>query len=193
MTGTRNWPDDEYGLIEQILKGQADRFRILVDRYSPMVFHIVRGFEKDDDEVRELAQQIFVKAFEKLESFNRASKFSSWLYSLSMNHCRDYAKNVRRQDSRFSEMDHDQLQARMSDSSDPHRDLEKKQAALIMAESIEKLKTEYSEPLLMKYRDGLSYNAMSKRLGVSVSALKVRVHRARTELKSIIENQQGLL
>jgi RNA polymerase sigma-70 factor, ECF subfamily len=191
MTGTRNWPDDEYGLIEQILKGQADRFRILVDRYSPMVFHIVRGFEKDDDEVRELAQQIFVKAFEKLESFNRASKFSSWLYSLSMNHCRDYAKNVRRQDSRFSEMDYDQLQARMSDSSDPHRDLEKKQAALIMAESIEKLKTEYSEPLLMKYRDGLSYNAMSKRLGVSVSALKVRVHRARTELKSIIEYQQG--
>jgi RNA polymerase sigma-70 factor (ECF subfamily) len=193
MTGTKNWPDDEYGLIEQILKGQSDRFRILVDRYSPMVFHIVRGFEKDDDEVRELAQQIFVKAFEKLESFNRASKFSSWLYSLSMNHCRDYAKNVRRQDSRFSEMDYDQLQARMSDSSDPHRDLEKKQAALIMAESIEKLKTEYSEPLLMKYRDGLSYNAMSKRLGVSVSALKVRVHRARTELKSIIENQQGLL
>jgi RNA polymerase sigma-70 factor, ECF subfamily len=182
--------DDEYELIDNILDGESDRFRILIDRYSPMVFHIVRSFEKDDEEVGELAQQIFVKAFEKLGSFNQKSKFSSWLYSLAMNHCRDYAKNIRRNNSRFSEMDEDFLESRMQDTSNPYQELTEKQRNMSLADSIEKMNSEYSEPLLLKYRDGLSYKAMSKRLGVSVSALKVRVHRARIELKSIMENQQ---
>lgn len=187
---TKRLSDDEYQLTEQILAGETDRFRVLIDRYSPMVFHIVRSFEKDDEEVGELAQQIFVKAFEKLGSFNQKSKFSSWLYTLAMNHCRDYTKNIRRKNSRFSEMDEDFLESRMQDTSDPYQELMEKQRNRSLAEGIEKLKSEFSEPLLLKYRDGLSYKAMSKRLGVSVSALKVRVHRARIELKSIMENQQ---
>lgn len=189
--GTENWINEEYRLIENILNGKTDQFRVLVDKYSPMVFHIVRGFEKDSDEVNELAQQIFVKAFEKLKNFNQKSKFSSWFYVLAVNHCRDYVKNVRRSNNRFSEMNDEYLETKMSDFSDPQSDLEKKQEILALTSGLKKLKIEYSEPLLMKYRDGLSYKAMSKRLGVSVSALKVRVHRARIELKSIIEKEQG--
>lgn len=183
-------PDDEYELIDNILDGESNHFRVLIDRYGPMVFHVVRGFERDDDEVNELAQQIFVKAFEKLGRFDQKSKFSSWLYTLAMNHCRDYAKNIRRNNSRFSEMDEDFLESRMQDTSNPYQELTEKQRNMSLADSIEKMNSEYSEPLLLKYRDGLSYKAISKRLGVSVSALKVRVHRARIELKSILENQQ---
>ncbi len=187
----KNWTDDEEGrLIEDIRNGKTDRYRIIIDRYSPMVFHIVRGFEKDADEVKELAQQIFVKVFEKLDSYQNDSKFSSWLYSVSMNHCRDYAKNIRRSNSRFSEMEEGYLDSVMIESSDPHKNLEKKQGLDLLFRGIGKLKEEYSEPLLMKYRDGLSYKVMSDQLGVSESALKVRVHRAREELKSIVENQQ---
>jgi RNA polymerase sigma-70 factor, ECF subfamily len=182
--------DDEFRLIEEIRDGKTDRFRILIDRYSPMVFHIVRGFERDEEEVRELAQQIFVKVFEKLNSFQNDSRFSSWLYSISMNHCRDYAKNIRRSNSRFSELEDGFLDSFLAESSNPQKELEQKQAADNLIRGIKKLKEEYSEPLLMKYRDGMSYEVISGRLGVSESALKVRVHRAREELKSIVENQQ---
>lgn len=61
-----------------------------------MMVMIVRGFVDDEDQVEELAQQIFVKAYERLESYNGRSKFSTWLYALAKNHCRDYAKNIRR-------------------------------------------------------------------------------------------------
>jgi RNA polymerase sigma-70 factor, ECF subfamily len=186
-----SWTDDEYRLIEEIRNGKTDQYRIIIDRYSPMVFHIVRGFEKDADEVKELAQQIFVKAFEKLDRFHHESKFSSWLYSISMNHCRDYAKNIRRSNNRFSEMEEGYLDSVMIESSNPQKDLIKKQSIDQLYRGIDKLKEEYSEPLLMKYRDGLSYKVMSDRLGVSVSALKVRVHRAREELKSIVENNRS--
>jgi RNA polymerase sigma-70 factor, ECF subfamily len=185
----KNRTDDESRLIEEIRAGKTDRYRIIIDRYSPMVFHIVRGFERNEDEVSELAQQIFVKVYEKLDSYQQDSKFSSWLYSISMNHCRDYAKNIRRSNRRFSEMEEGYLDSVMMDSSDPHKNLEKKQGLDLLFRGIGKLKEEYSEPLLMKYRDGLSYKVMSDQLGVSESALKVRVHRAREELKSIVENQ----
>lgn len=176
----------ESDLLSEIRNGNHNLYRVLVDRYSSMVFHIVRKFEKDDDEVEELAQQIFVKAFEKLSGFKEDSKFSTWLYSLAFNHCRDYAKNIRRQNKRFSEMGNDFLNTNISDELTPYLNLERKEWSRLLKGAIEKLSTSYTQPFLMKYRDGMSYESMSEETGVSISALKVRVHRARNELKSIL-------
>lgn len=179
----------ESELIDDILNGSNDKYRVLVDRYSPMVFHVVRKFERDDDEAEELSQQIFVKAYEKLESFNRESKYSSWLYSIAMNHCRDYAKNIRRGNKRFSEMEPDYIERQTGDEKTPHLNLEVKEWKYLLKQAMLRLSPDYTEPFLMKYRDGISYEVMSEQLGVSVSALKVRVHRARKELKSILEKE----
>ncbi|MDX1591060.1 MAG: RNA polymerase sigma factor [Balneolaceae bacterium] len=173
----------EFELIDQILRGSRDRYKVLVDRYAPVVFHVVRRFEKDEDEVEELAQQIFVKAYEKLENFNKNSAFSSWLYSIAMNHCRDYAKNIRRQKKRFSEFEPGYLDTIFTEEKTPFMHLEMKEWKELLKKALDGLSAEYSEPFLFKYRDGMSYEVMSQQTGVSVSALKVRVHRARKELK----------
>lgn len=180
---------DEAGLVKEILNGHKDHYRILVERYSPMVFHVVRRFEKDEDEVEELAQQIFVKAFEKLEQFAMKSKFSSWLYSVAFNHCRDYSRNIRRSNCRFSELEDDYLEKKFLDSHTPIDSVEKNEWLDLLKESLQKLASDYSEPFLLKYRDGLSYEVISERTGVSVGALKVRVHRARKQLKTMIEQK----
>jgi RNA polymerase sigma-70 factor, ECF subfamily len=179
----------ESELIDKILNESNDKYRILVDRYSPMVFHVVRRFEKDEDEAQELSQQIFVKAYEKLANFNRDSKFSTWLYSIAMNHCRDYAKNIRRGNKRFSEMEPGYIEHQAGEERTPHLRLEMKEWKYLLKDAMLKLSSDYTEPFLMKYRDGISYEVMSEQLGVSVSALKVRVHRARKELKSILEKE----
>lgn len=186
-----NSPDNlsEQNLIKKILEGDRNQYEVLVKRYSPIIFHVVRKFEKDEEEVRELAQQIFVKAYERLDSFRMNSKFSSWLYSLALNHCRDYSKNIRRGNKRISEMDASYIEASMGDERTPHLRLEMREWKLRLKQALSKLTEEYSEPFLLKYRDGMSYEAMSEQMGVSISALKVRVHRARKELKKIIEKQ----
>ena len=181
--------EQEFKLIRDILDGKHDRYRTLVDRYSPMVFHIVRRFEKDDEDIEELSQEIFVKAYEKLESFNMKSKFSSWLYTLAYNHCMDYAKNIRRSNSRFSEMEPDFVENRMAATNTPYEELEMSEWKELLKQALSNLADDYAEPFLLKYRDGLSYKVMSERTGVGVSALKVRVHRARKELKTLIEKQ----
>lgn len=181
--------EEEYLLIEKILEGKQDLYKILVERYSSMVFHVVRRFEKDSDEVEELAQEIFVKAYEKLRQFNENSKFSTWLYTIAMNHCRDYAKNVRRKNHRISEMDSGFLDSNYSEQQTPHLKMEIKEWGQLLKQSLLQLSDDYSEPFLMKYRDGMSYKTMSEETGVSESALKVRVHRARKELKILLENE----
>lgn len=180
---------DELELVDNVLKGQTQYYREIIDRYSPMVFHVVRGFIKDEDEVEELAQQIFVKTYEKLDSFDGKSKFSSWLYMIAKNHCRDYVKNIRRKNRRFSEMDSRelQLQADMINEETPDQNIIKDEWGQMLEKALGKINPENAEVFLMKYRDEMSYKAISKRLNVTVSALKVRVHRARKELKQVME------
>lgn len=179
---------DENQLINKILDGESYHFRKIVDRYAPVVFHVVRGFVSREDEVEELAQQIFVKTYEKLETFNRQSKFSSWLYMIAKNHCRDYAKNIRRNNKRFSEMESYELDSMMTYERATDQEMEENEQSALLSKALEKINSEYAEAFLMKYRDDMTYKAMASRLNVTVSALKVRVHRARKELKEIMEN-----
>lgn len=188
---TTELANKEDQVIKDILNGNNDGYRLLVNRYAPMVFHVIRKYEKDEDEVEDLAQQVFVNAYEQLASFKGNSKFSSWLHMIASNLCKDYIKNIRRTNVQFSEMDQGQLETTLCDLTTPCQDIETDELQHLLNQAIEQLTIEYSEPFLLKYRDGLSYDVISERLGVSVSALKVRAHRARKELKTFIENREN--
>lgn len=181
---------DEIQLIDRILEGESSQYRKIVDRYAPVVFHVVRGFVDREETVEELAQQIFVKTYEKLGSFNRKSKFSSWLYMIAKNHCRDYVKNIRRGNRRFSEMESHDLESIMMDEVLASEELERAEEQMLLNRALKRINPEYAEAFLMKYKDGMTYEVMATRLEATVSALKVRVHRARKELKEIIEKQR---
>lgn len=185
-----NQQEEEQQLIADILNGDRNRYRTLVDRYAPMVFSIVNQFVDTDEKAEELAQQIFVKTYERLSSFEGNSKFSSWLYMIAKNHCRDYAKNIRRETSRFSEMDAGHLDGELEHDDDPSRNMERKEWIDVLQKGLKAINQDYAEAFLMKYDDDMSYKAMSERLDVSVSALKVRVYRAKKELKTFFEQQR---
>lgn len=179
----------EESLIREILNGDPELFRILVERHSPMVFYVVRKFIKDENEVQEMAQQIFVKTYEKLDRFTMNSKFSTWLYTLAMNHCRDNFKRVQRKNNIVSDTE-TELDGFESEERTPYLNLEMKEWKQRLKQALSHLKSEYSEPFLMKYRDEMSYELMAEKTGVSVGALKVRVHRARKELKELIDKEE---
>lgn len=174
----------EKQLIAEIRSGKTDRYREVVERFTPMIFHIVRRYVRGDEEqVQELVQDIFVLAWERLDQFDGRSKFSTWLYTLASNRCRDHAKNIRRKNSRISEHDPGFMDRHWQDDETPVDRIERAETMDELNRALEKLGPEMAEPLLLKVRDGCSYEVISERLGVSVSALKVRVHRARKELQ----------
>lgn len=178
---------EEEQLINKILGGETDRYKILVDRYAPLVFSIVNDFVNNEEDAEEMAQAIFVKTYEKLSSFNQESKFSSWLYMIAKNHCRDYAKNIRRENKTFSEMSEPRLEQKLQDEHTTEETLEQKEWIELLRKGLDAVSEEYAEAFLMKYEDNMTYKAMSGRLGASVSALKVRVYRAKKELKTFID------
>lgn len=179
--------EKEIQLIDNILSGETDLYKVLVDRYAPMVFSIVNDFVNNDEDAEELAQAIFVKTYERLSSFNRESKFSTWLYMIAKNHCRDYAKNIRRKNKTFSDMPEHDLEQKLKDEQITDKTLDQKEWIDLLKKGLDTISDEYAEAFLMKYEDNMTYKAMSDRLDASVSALKVRVYRAKKELKAFID------
>ena len=176
-------------VINDICNGDKEKFRWVMDRYAPVVFHIVRRFSGDEEQVQELAHEIFLKVYEKLTTFNGDSAFSSWLYILALNYCRDHARKEQRRTGNLTGLE-DDMHERVS-TGEPSAEQQMINEELIHAlnNAIDTLKPDFSVPLVMKYREGLTYEMMSEVLNVSVSALKVRIHRARLELRKMMEQQ----
>lgn len=173
-------------IIEQIKNGNQQKYSLLVDRYSAMVFGIAKQYVSDQSTVEELAQEIFVKVYERISDFSFESRFSTWLYSVARNHCRDYAKNIRRKNMSLNQME-DEYEQQAGSTESPEEDFLRDEWCRILEEGLETITPEYAEAFLMKYRAGMPYGAMAEQLGASKTALRQRVFRAKKELKRFIQ------
>lgn len=181
--------NSEYETVQSILNGETEKFRWVMDRYAPIVFHIVRRFESDEAMVKERAHEIFLKVYERLDSFQGRSALSSWIYQLALNDCRDKARQDKRRSRYTDNYDEDDAERIQTESGNPESELISSEMNDLLNVCIDHLEKDYAVPLVMKYQQGLSYPQISELLGVSVSALKVRVHRARKDLKNMMERK----
>lgn len=173
-------------LINQIINGDQQKYRMLIDRYSAMVFGIAKEYASDQSTVEELAQEIFVKVYERISDFNFKSRFSTWLYSVARNHCRDYAKNIRRNNRSLDQMA-DQYEQQLDSTESPEEDFLREEWKQVLQKGLDTITPKYAEAFLMKYQAGMPYEAMAEQLGASKTALRQRVFRAKKELKTFIQ------
>ena len=131
-----------------------------------------------------------MRAYRRIGDLENPDRFSSWLYGIALNRCRDYAKNVRRETYAFSRTeDQEGADSLVGENRGQADDLLAEERSEQLWAVLDELSSTYAAPFLLKYRDGMTYKAMSKRLDVSVSALKVRVHRARKKLRNLLEDR----
>ena len=174
----------------RVQEGDRSAFRVLLERYEGMVFDLTHQYADSPEAAEDLAQDVFTTAYQRIDDLRRPDRFSSWLYGIALNRCRDYAKNVRRETYAFSRTeDQDRADALPSDGRSQDESLVADEHGDQLWEALSELSSTYATPFLLKYRDGLTYKAMSKRMDVSVSALRVRVHRARKKLRSLLEDR----
>lgn len=189
MAAANPTPEDSR-VVERILDGEIELYRLLVDRYSPMIFAMTRRYAAHPADSEDLAQDIFLKAYDSLERFKAGTDFRAWLYTIGANLCRDYARNVRRSVYPLSGVNDGQLDHLVSEEHSQDRELERKDWTDLLEWAIDQLPSDYASAFLMKYREGLPYKEMAVMTSDSVGALKVRVHRARQELQRLIEERQ---
>ncbi len=175
-------------LVRAAQKGDRDALGTLLDRYRNMVFELTTQYAHVSSDAEDLAQDVFLRAFERLDQLNQSDRFAAWLYSMALNRCRDYAKNRRRETHAFTDTKATTHQLAGASEDRGDESLMWSEEMDHVWEAIRALPPTYAVPFLLKYRDGLPYKAMATRMDVSVSALKVRVHRARKKLQAYLES-----
>ena len=175
-------------LVKSIVKtNDTLLFEVLYDRFSKMVYNKCYGFAKDEEEAKDLTQDVFLKLFVKLASFKGKSKFSTWLYAFTYNHCVNYvtrntAKKIEKQAIDNHNIENITEDDDKEDLSFVHMKIDKLKEALELISPDEKM------ILLLKYQDLLSIKEISSVLEIGESAVKMRVKRAKEKLVTVYSN-----
>ncbi len=173
---------DEKAIIRRCLDGDSDSYSVLVDRYKTMVYNLAYRMVGDEDTAKDLAQESFIAAYAGLERFRFGSKFSSWLYSIVLNKCRDHLKLAK------DRVSTDEIAEILPDSrTSPEEDAAASQSRDVLQQALDALPEEYREVLILKHIEELDYEEISAVTGAGIAALKVRAHRGREMLRKILE------
>ena len=178
----------EAELIAATLQGDAASFEPLVEKYSPRVFATVRRYARRESEVEDIAQEIWLKAHQKLSSFRGEAPFEHWLMRLTVRTCFDFLrKHQRNREAPFSDLtepENDWLE-RYSTGTDSESDTADA-ARLLIERIMEKLSPQSRLVITLLEIEDRSVKEISSFTGWSVALVKVRAFRARAEMRKIL-------
>lgn len=170
-------------MVRAVLDGEQEAYRVLVRRFEePLYRHAVRMLERPDD-AADVVQEAFVRGYRRLDECREPERVGGWLFRIASNLCKDRLKS--RAADGVSLDDAGPLQA---DTGDPERQLQASTLEEELGRALDALTADQREAFLLKHLEGRSYPEMSEMLDASVSALKMRVHRAREELQELLEH-----
>ena len=187
MAGTTEGRD-EAQMIAKILAGDSQLFHELIRPYEHRVYVMALSFLHNEADAEDAAQEAFLKAFRNLSSFRGEAKFGTWLVSITLNEARSRirSRNTIKMES-LDEPADDQghiSPALLRDWKEiPSEALERKEVRLLLQQAITGLPLIYREVFQLRDIEQLSVNEAAAALGISIAAVKVRLHRARMMLQ----------
>ncbi|HET6922818.1 MAG TPA: sigma-70 family RNA polymerase sigma factor [Anaeromyxobacteraceae bacterium] len=172
--------------MERVLDGDAEAFAGVVRRHGARLVGLCARTVGSRDLGEELAQEALARAYASLGAFRGDCRFRHWLMRIALNGCRDWLKAGAR-----AERPADLTGEELATWRDPEREASGRQLAAALADAIGRLAPKYREAFTLFHVENLGYQEIRAVTGVSVNALKVRVHRARQmlirELGDLIE------
>ena len=175
-------PQEIDPLIERCLKGDQSAWDAIVRLYWRKVFNIAYKFVGRHDEAEDLTQDIFLKLFKSLKTFDRRANFSTWLISVSRNLCIDHYRSMRREhDAVTHDVDASTL-ANASTTDSPLVLLERRDRVSLLRAALDRLAPTLRMAVMLRDIQELSYQEIAERLGVPEGTVKSRINRGRTEL-----------
>jgi RNA polymerase sigma-70 factor (ECF subfamily) len=170
------------GLVPALRRGDEGAYRELIERYKGMVYGIALRIIGDQTEADDIAQETFVRVYERVGGFRGRSKLSTWIYRIALNLSLERRRNIRR----AAEVSWEALAARESAPADPAPTPEEAAARASEAEAvraaIDRLPERYRVPLVLCYMEELSLAQAAEIVGITEGGMKTRLHRARRML-----------
>ena len=183
--------DDDSALIQAVLDGDPSAYRGIVERYQGRIYSVVYGMLRNPEDSKEVAQEAFVKAYQKLSTFRLESKFYTWLCRIAINLSIDLLRKRKRRD--HSEFD-EGIGARdssgeildMYNSERPDKALERSELHTKIIQEVEKLPAEQKQAIVLREIDGLSYREISEIMNIPEGTVMSRLFYARKKLQEAL-------
>jgi RNA polymerase sigma-70 factor (ECF subfamily) len=171
---------DDDRLIKQFIAGDNSAFQVLVKRHKEKVRNIIYLTMSNSALVDDIAQEVFITVYRNLKHFRFESQFTTWLYRITVNRCKDYLRkmNVRKIFSPIEEG------IEVSEFDTP---VENNDISRIVMDAISKLPVKLRMPLILKDIEGFSYQEISESLNCEMGTVKSRIFRGRERLKEILQ------
>lgn len=168
-------------VVQRVVLGDQEAFALLVDRYHARCLRVATHLLADADAADDAVQDAFVRAYRHMGGYREQDKFGAWLMRIVVNQCRTQLARERRGVDRDEQSLTRHFQREDADAigavADRHDEL---------ARALVQLPTEQREAVVLRFADELSFDEMSTITGVGVSALKMRVQRACSRLRTIL-------
>jgi RNA polymerase sigma-70 factor (ECF subfamily) len=182
-------------VIESCKAGDEKAFAEIVSHRQKKVFNIAYRMLGNLEEAKDLAQEVFISVFESIKDLKEEIKFDAWLTQITLNHCRNRWKYLKRRQYFNSDSLDDPIETEEGNmprafcdpSDNPETLYEKKMIRQFIQRALLKLKEDQRELVVLRDLQGFSYEEMGELFGLPEGTIKSKLHRARMDLKGILE------
>jgi RNA polymerase sigma-70 factor (ECF subfamily) len=175
-------PPNTDELVERCLKGDQTAWEQIVKQHWRKVFNLAYKFVGRHDEAEDLTQDIFLKIFKALHTFDRRANFQTWLISISRNLCIDHYRSVRKErETMARDVDASELSP-VSRERGPESQLEQIKLKQLIHSALGELPVALRQAVVLRDLQELSYQEIADQLGLPEGTVKSRINRGRLEL-----------
>jgi RNA polymerase sigma factor (sigma-70 family) len=188
--------DSDRKAIELVLSGDLDSFKLIQNKYKKLISALVRKMIKDEDDVQDLVQETFIKAYNALSTYNPIYPFSSWLYRIASNSCIDFLRK-----KRFKTISLNQPNPNSEDepffeiedkSTMPDINLLSEERRNALNSALAALPENLRYIIKLRHEDDMEYTQIAEHLNIPMGSVKTYLFRARKMLLSSLKKDKHL-
>lgn len=180
-------------IIQDALRGDDLAYKKLMKKYHDAIFNFIYRMVHDREQVEDLTQEAFIKAFSSLKSFNEEYAFSTWLYKIATNNSIDYIRKRKLQmysiDKPVESRDSDFSFELPDETYEPDREIISDQRAVLLNQAISRLPEKYQQVIRLRHQEERSYEEIAKMLKLPIGTVKAHIFRARELLYKQLRHQ----
>ncbi|MFA7285794.1 MAG: RNA polymerase sigma factor [Candidatus Paceibacterota bacterium] len=174
-------------IVIEIKNGDTEKFGILISRYVEKLKRYARKFMQDRVDIEDLVQDVFIKSFQNIQSFDESRKFSPWIYRIAHN---EFVNQIRKKiTQKILPIDFDTFFPHPEAFEKADTDTEAFFTEKILEEYLNKLDPKYREVLVLYFYEEMDYKQIGEVLAIPVSTVGVRIIRAKEKLKVLIKDK----
>ncbi len=182
MLKSKNQFTDEK-IARMVQKGKSELFGLLVKRYEAKIMRYARRFLFNHSDIEDLAQEVFIKAYINIQSFDTSRKFSPWIYRIAHN---EFINSIKKKGKEpLPLFDLDILLPHLISKEKVENKTNQRELHQILDKCLNKLKSKYREPLILRYFEELNYQEIADILHIPVSTVGIRLKRGKEKMKSL--------